>query len=263
MATPKDSGKETLEWLRMLQEEAKSQRDLQREETKLMIAAQQEQTKLLMELMSQKQTAAMDKITQVLEGMNNNPFDALRQMLPDGDEWLKRLFAPPQSQNVIKLGDGQVTLETYMQIKEQERKDGMFAVVRENLPKFIEMGTDLAAATRRLTSGPQDVVVEPEQPQIPEGYRYTACAGCQATLAYNPEDISFACPGCGARQSTPQLLPPVVEPEAHQHEAPPKEGIKYVDVDELTPMVMIPPEPLMTDFPTDMEEPILSYLRPA
>jgi len=254
---PRDGGtKEMLEWIKILQEESRAQRDAQREETKLMIQAQQEQAKLSLEMLALRQNAAMDKVTQALEAMNSNPFDAIRNLFPNGDEILTRLFSPP-SHNTIKLGEGEVSFDTWLQIKEQERKDGMFAVVRQAIPQFIEMGTDLAAATRRLTASPE--VMAPEPSPVPQGYRVTNCAGCQASLAYNPEDPTFACPECGARQSAPRLL--ALETESQDQDGvrqpkpvpPPtaaKKGptvVAAVESEEVMPSPMVPLEPIQQE----------------
>lgn len=228
MAPKQDST--TLEWMRMLQEENRTARDIQREAMENMLKAQAEQNRLMMQVVAERQDSAINKLTEIIESMNMNPFAAIKEFLPHGDQLLERLFAPPVSQSgpTIQLGGAEVGIETYRQIKEEERKDGMFALARESLPRFLELGQDLATAASRLTAGEGGMMPPAgvQQPQIPEGYEITNCISCSASIAYDPEDEAFECPGCNTQQETPRAVaPPLERPEVEEEE------VEEVDVE--------------------------------
>ena len=84
--------------------------------------------------------------------------------------------------------------------------------------------------------------VQQELPQIPEGYKTTSCVGCDTTLAYNPGDQSFACPGCQTRQTVPQALTDG-ESQGERQRPQPELAVPTSEPQQPEPMTPVPIDP--------------------
>lgn len=188
----------------------------------------QQSHKAEMELMREQQNNQIKSFTESLERIGDainretNPWETLDKILPGSSQRIVEMLTGGGRKDpsvVIKLPEGDMTLDAYERWENIQNKRETMKWVREITPEFIQMGKDLANAATRVADAEKEqelrMAEEPAQGDhaLPPGLASSICVRCGQLLSYKITATSFSCPVCQTVQTTDGQILEVRAPE--------------------------------------------------